>query len=79
MRLLIEAVIVGIVVMLVGTLSGYIVGKFNNIDLPSVCKKWNKNHVMEISLFITGFFTHLLFELLGLNKWYCKGGHACSR
>jgi hypothetical protein len=79
MRLLIEAVIVGIVVTLIGTLSGYIVGKFNNIDLPSVCKKWNKNHIMEISLFITGFFTHLLFELLGLNGWYCKGGHACSR
>lgn len=77
MHLIIEAIIVGVVVVIVGTASGYIVGKFNNIDLPTVCKRWNKNHVMEISLFITGVLSHFIFEMLGLNKWYCKHGRAC--
>ena len=76
MKLLVEAVIVGIMVLVVGSGVGYIVGMMNSMDLPSVCKKWNKNHVMEISLFFTGFVTHLLCEFSGVNKWYTKNGYA---
>lgn len=32
-----------------------------------------------IFMFIIGFLIHLVFEALGLNKWYCKNGAACSR
>lgn len=31
------------------------------VDLPEVCGEWNKNHVMEVSLFATGFFSFLAF------------------
>jgi len=28
-------------------------------------------------VFMTGFIGHLLFEIFGANKWYCKHGKAC--
>lgn len=77
--LLMEAVVVGVLVVVVGTVVGYIVGRVASVDLPAVCKKWNKNHVMEISLFFTGFFVHLICESTGLNRLYCKKGVACRR
>ena len=72
MSVLVESIVVG-------TIVGVIVGRFNSINLPAVCKKWNKNHIMEICLFLTGFVAHLLCEFLGVNKWYCKNGNACKR
>jgi ABC-type antimicrobial peptide transport system permease subunit len=77
-QLLIEASAVGAGTIIVGFLVGFFVGKMFSVDLPSICKKWNKNNVMEISLFFTGFFLHLLCEFTGLNKWYCKNGVACK-
>ena len=71
-KLLVEAVIVGIMVVVVGSGVGYLVGRVNSVDLQKVCKKWNKNHVMEISLFLTGVVLHLLCEISGINKWYTK-------
>ena len=77
MKLLIEAVVIGIATIFIGTAVGYFVGKQSSIDLPSLCKEWNKNHIMEISLFFTGFFLHLICEYSGINRWYCKNGNAC--
>ena len=28
-------------------------------------------------VFLTGFIGHLLFEIAGANRWYCKHGKAC--
>ena len=78
-KLLIEAGIVGIMTVIVGTLVGFLLGKLFSVDLPSVCKKWNKYHVMEISLFFTGVLVHFFCEVVGFNKWYCKKGAACLR
>lgn len=77
MILIIESSIVGIIVLVIGTIVSFFIAKFTVTDLPPVCKDWNKNHIMEICLFITGFVTHLLCEFIGLNKWYCKNGNAC--
>ena len=77
--LLVEASLVGILVLIVGSVVGYVVGRFASVDLPAVCKKWNKYHAMEISLFLTGFFVHIICEYSGLNRWYCKTGRACTR
>lgn len=74
--LLIEAIVVGIITVLVGQiLSGFYA---KNNDLPEICKSWNKNYVMEKSLFFTGFMTHLLCQVVGINKWYCTNGVACT-
>ncbi len=43
-----------------------VVGKFtlgNNTDVKK--------------LFITGVIVHIICEIVGLNKWYCKNGAAC--
>ena len=79
MNLLVEGIAVGIVVVVVGYFVSLMVGKIMVVDMPNVCRQWNKNHIMEICLFLTGFFTHVIFELLGLNNWYCKHGRACQK
>uniref|UniRef100_A0A6C0L162 Uncharacterized protein n=1 Tax=viral metagenome TaxID=1070528 RepID=A0A6C0L162_9ZZZZ len=72
-----EAICVGVATVIIGTLVGSIIGKYLSVDLPALCKKWNKNHIMELCLFLTGFFLHLLCEYSGINRWYCKNGNAC--
>jgi len=29
-------------------------------------------------LFVTGFLVHLIYDVLGLNKWYCKICAGCK-
>ena len=70
--LIIEALVVGVVTVIVGTLVSWGLGKRLSVDLPPVCKEWNKFYVMEVSLFLTGVFAHLLFEFIGANKWYAR-------
>ncbi len=72
-----EAIVVGISTVIMGTIVSYLIGSFFKVDLPPVCKNWNKNYAMEISLFLTGALLHSFLELIGLNKWYCKYGNAC--
>jgi len=77
MKLLIEAFFVGILTVIVGNIMGAFVGSLMKVDLPEICKDWNRYYTMEISLFLTGFFIHIICELSGINKWYCKNGLAC--
>jgi hypothetical protein len=71
LRLVVEAVIVGLVVVIMGIPSSAIALKI----LPVV----DDDHVpvMYLSLFITGVSSHLLFETLRINSWYCRNGVAC--
>jgi hypothetical protein len=54
-----KAIITGLLVVLFGYLSSFLVRPFFKVDLPEICKTWNKNHVMEASLFVTGFLVSL--------------------
>jgi hypothetical protein len=63
-----KAFILGIMTLVVGSVVGYVIGKFAGVNLPSVCKKWNKNHIMELCLFLTGVFVYIICELSGINK-----------
>ena len=76
-RLLIEAVIVGIITVVVGYIVTWIVSNFNK-DAKDINKEWNKNHIMELVLFLTGICIHLLCEVSGINSWYCENGLACQ-
>lgn len=37
----------------------------------------NAFHVLLLGFFL-GFFFHLFCEVVGLNRWYCRFGAACS-
>ena len=77
--LLKEASFVGILTVLIGSLIGYLFSKLRGTTVPSPCANWNKNHIMEISLFVTGFILHLICEYTNINKYYCKKGYACTK
>ena len=79
LNLFVEGFFVGLSIVIIGTLVSGIFALTMKSDLPPVCKDWNKNYIMELSLFLTGALTHLFFELLGLNSWYCKHGRACKK
>ena len=65
--LLIEASIVGVVVALVGTLLTFLF-----VKLSGKSTKFIWNFSMFSVLFLTGALAHLLFEVIGFNKYYCK-------
>ena len=69
-----NAICVGIATVVVGLFVGFVIRqitphkKYECVE----CKDWNKYHVMEISLFFTGFFVYVIAELFGVNTMYCK-------
>ena len=70
-QLLMEAIAVGLVVVVLGYLVVYCM---------SLMKlKMNKDMQMVLGFFMLGFITHLFCEFTGVNKWYCKKGHACLK
>jgi hypothetical protein len=69
-RVFIEACIVGLLVMLIGSIVSKLLKPYFKVTLPEICKKWNKKHIMEVSLFMTGFVLHIILEVTGINKEY---------
>jgi len=65
MNIIIEAILVSIVTFINGLIIEQILNFFNI-----------KNK--SILLLSLGFFVHLFFEYIGLNKIYCKYGNACK-
>ncbi len=70
LRVIKEATFVGILTALIGYVASALVKPYFKVDLPEICKSWNKKHLMEISLFATGFLLHIFLEFTGLNKTY---------
>ena len=61
LTILIEAVIVGIALIFIALL-------VNKLDfLPHI----TKNKMID-GIFYTGFATHLIFEISGINMWYAQ-------
>jgi hypothetical protein len=77
--LITEALVVGVVMVIIGLIVSFTIAPGFRVKLPEVCSSWNEKHVMEITLFFTGFLGHLFFEAVGANGWYCKHGVACSQ
>jgi hypothetical protein len=70
-EVLIEAFVVGLLTVLVGYVSLYI--------LMHIFKQTgNKDYLTEKSFFITGVLVHLICQYSGINKWYCTNGNACK-
>ena len=75
-----EAIIVGLITAIIGKLLSKILIKINKLDENKDFQIWNEPRIIEISLFLTGIFIHLICECMGLNKWYCdKKTRKCVR
>lgn len=66
-----EGVVVGLLLIPLTYLTGKVFSPLLRKPLlPDVCQSWNQFYVMEINLFLAGFFFHIILEYLGVNKWY---------
>ena len=76
MHIILEALIVGIVVGIFGfIISTSLMFMNKNFSL----KKYYFWKRVLFSYILTGFLFHLVAELSGVNKWYCKNGNACKK
>jgi hypothetical protein len=48
------------------------------VALGYVLKEFCKIREPLILLFVTGFLIHIMYDLLGLNKYYCKICAGCK-
>ena len=72
-NVLYEAVFVGVLLIALG-LGIYHLDKYLNFR-----KKYtNINIELSLYLFLIGMLTHIIYEALGANKWYCKHGASCK-
>ena len=70
LNLLIECIIVGISTVLMGLLLHYVFGYHaKHADSPTMKQEMID---LSITLFFTGFFLHLFFDVIGVNKYYIK-------
>ena len=68
LRLITEAIVVGIATVIIGLAVKYLFQKNTEMDMTSVT-----------IFFTTGVLIHLICEIVGVNKWYCKYGNACRK
>jgi hypothetical protein len=54
------SLIAGVLAVLFGYVSSYIVEKMHISKVPAECADWNKEHVMEKALFVDGFIVCLV-------------------
>ena len=77
LSLLVEAAVVGLLVVIIGNLVGFVVATtsmYPKVKLPEICSTYNNYFIMEFTLFLTGFFSHLFFEFVGANAYYISNG-----
>ena len=70
MNIFIRSLYTGIATVLVGLFVSFAIELTIYSKSQHNSKEWNKYHVMEIALFITGFLVNLLTELFGYKL--CK-------
>lgn len=63
-----EAIVFALVYVIIGTVVGGVIGRYFSTTLPSVCKEWNKHHVMETSLFFSGLIMYYVWNKFKLKK-----------
>ena len=71
-----EAIGVGFLGMIIGSMIGKLLEKVYGVSLPKACNSWNKYYIMEISLFLTNFIIIISATLLFVKilNWYFKPG-----
>lgn len=72
LQVILEGIVVGVCLVLVGYVVSYSTKPYFKVSLPEICDSWNNKYVYEITLFMSGFLLHIIFELVGLNRYYCN-------
>ncbi len=73
MSAFVEAIIIGLLVVVIGVAFHWLSLKlYGDHDL-------NKISMFAGHLFIIGVLTHAICEISGVNKWYCTNGAACKK
>ena len=75
-KILLEAIICGIAVLVVGLIVNWIHSSMKHNKLQSVVAGFGTRNLGWL-LFWTGIVVYLVAEFSGANKWYCKNGNAC--
>lgn len=78
-QLIAEATVVGIVLVFISSIfmgALHIVAPNDYTDCKYLPNKSTKKYY--ITTFLIGIATHLAFEYVGANKWYCKNSYACN-
>lgn len=68
-NLFIEALIIGISTIVLGLIVKYFI---------ELLFKPHYLLTFVLILFLTGFLIHIICQITGINKWYCKNGYACK-
>lgn len=70
LRLLVEAIVVGVVTVIMGLLVHVVLGYHaKHASSPTMKREMIQ---LLVTLALTGFFVHVVFEGLGANTAYCK-------
>ena len=72
--LITESLTIGLITGIVGILVNLTVRGLDK-DLDITCPPQK----IFLILFLTGALIHTIFEIFGLNKWYCENGTACKK
>lgn len=75
-EIIIEAIIVGLLVMIIGIIVSY--GTMYMQD-PVLTKDFKHWWSIAFSFAISGMLVHIICEVSGVNRWYCKHGSACKK
>jgi hypothetical protein len=60
MNLLMGMLVMGLLTILVGSIVQCAINAVNPHVIPEACKDWNKDHIMEKNLFLTGSVLYLI-------------------
>ena len=73
-----EAILIGLMTLVIGIILGLVYGFLMDIDIrEELNDKPKKTLWITTTLFSLGFIFHLMCEITGLNKMYCDYGYAC--
>ena len=78
MHFFLKSIISGLTVLIVGLFVTYIIGKYGSKNKnDNLIKNYEHQLLIDLSLFLTGFFSFIVMEYLGFTKIYCK--EYCSK
>jgi hypothetical protein len=72
---LVEALVIGGITAVVGFVISTLLMYASAPDFS--LRRYKFWPYVVIAFFLTGFLMHVGFELIQINKWYCKQGYAC--